>query len=101
MAVTGSLAGSVPFVRASISVAGLAADATGQLEVELRGVLAAFDVDERCDVRRTGLTCAVAGGSGPVGFSMLALPGATVTATVTPAADDPDPANNTWRAVLD
>lgn len=71
------------------------------LEVELRGVLAVFGVDQRCDVRRTGLTCTVASGAGPVGVTLLALPGASITATVAPAADDPDPANNTWRAVLD
>jgi predicted kinase len=60
-----------------------------------------IDADPRCTVGRRTLTCTVAAAdTSPIELVLLALPGASVTATLEAAAGDPDPGNNTWRATL-
>ncbi len=95
------MSGSFPLYRVTLRPAGLAAGSTAQLRVDIQRIAVVVDADDRCTVRQGGLTCTVsASDTSPLGLVLVALPGATVTATLAAVDDDPDLANNTWRATL-
>ncbi len=99
--ISGSVGGNAPLFRVTLRAAGVQADRPATLRVTLTRVVLLWNVDPQCDRVATGLLCQVTSADPSVSMNVVALPGASVTATLEGPADDPDPANNTWRAVLD
>ena len=99
--ISGSVGGNAPLFRVTMRAAGVSADRPATLRVTLSRVVLIWNVDPQCDRVATGLLCTVTAADSSVSMNVVALPGASVTATLAGPADDPDPDNNIWRAVLD
>ena len=57
--------------------------------------------DARCTAVKARATCRITGADlSPVSFEVVAPQGARVSASLTPAEQDADAGNNTWRADL-
>ncbi len=81
-------------------MAGLAAGSSATLVVESDANVVRT-TDSRCTAAKARATCQIAGANlAPVAFEVVAPQGAQVTATLTPAEQDANAGNNTWRADL-
>lgn len=99
---SGTVTGGGPLYVVSLQPTGLSPGDTARLDIELTDVVVAIAFDDRCNRRSGGLTCEISSAdTSRVGLILVAPSGATIAATLTPGVDDPDAANNTWRAVLD
>jgi RNA polymerase sigma factor (sigma-70 family) len=98
----GSASGTRPTYVVVLRVAALAAGSTAVLTVEATGAEVVRTDDGRCTTTRARATCQVSGANlAPVSLEVVAPQGAQVVASLSTAQPDPDPSDNTWRAVLD
>ena len=98
---SGSVGGGRPSYDVVLRVAGLPAGATAVLVVESADANVVRTEDPRCVFAKALATCRLSGSDlTPVALEVVAPQGADVVATLTPAALDPNPGNNTWRATF-
>lgn len=98
---TGSVSGSSPLFRAAVQVADLPADRTAELVFSSERVILMWTNQPGCSVTGDTMTCTVSGGgTSSVAVNLLALPGASITATLVMTEPDANLDNNTWRADL-
>jgi hypothetical protein len=84
-----------------LRVAGLAPGSSAVLTVEASGANVVRTDDARCTASRARATCQVTGADlAPLSLEVVAPQGADVVASLSSAQPDPDPGDNTWRAVL-
>lgn len=97
----GSASGSRPTYTVVLRVAGLAPGSSAVLTVEASGANVVRTDDARCTANRARATCQVTGADlSPLSLEVVAPQGADVVASLSSAQPDPDPGDNTWRAVL-
>ena len=83
-----------------LRVAGLPASSSAVLVVESDANVVRT-TDPRCTYAKARATCQISGANlSPVSFEVVAPQGAQVSASLTPAEQDADAGNNTWRADL-
>ena len=96
----GSVGGARPTYVVSLRVAGLPAGSSAVLVVESDAEVVRTN-DARCTYAKARATCQVSGADlSPIVLEVVAPQGARVTASLTPAAQDADAGNNSWRADL-
>ena len=84
-----------------LRVAGLPAGTTAVLVVESADANVVRTTDGRCTYAKARATCQISAADlSPVTLEVVAPQGATVVASLSAAAQDADPSNNTWRADL-
>ena len=98
---TGSVGGARPTYDVVVRIAGLPAGSTAVLVVESADANVVRTTDGRCTFAKARATCQMSAADlSPVALEVVAPHGATVVASLSTAAQDADPGNNSWRADL-